>query len=133
MGVRIDHRGQSVSFSGDTLFDPRFVALSEGVDMMIHDAMQNRMVKQMADAVQGRPGAEILHKILTDIPTYHASPEDAARAAAQAGAGAQVLTHIAPPLPTKLLYPAFLGGARALYSGPITIGEDGMILRLELR
>ena len=131
MGLRIDHAGRAVSFSGDTLYDENFVKLSEGVDLMIHDAMQHRMVKLLEDRARGIPNGAVAAKVLYDIVDYHASPEDAARAAQDACAQALVLTHIAPPLPSRLFYPAFLGGAPELFDGPITVGEDGMMLTFE--
>lgn len=131
MGIRVDHAGRSISFSGDTLYDARFVVLSKGVDMMLHDAMQHRMIKVVEERARTVPNGEVATKILSDIVDYHASPEDAARAAADAGAAELVLTHIAPALPTRLFYPAFLGEAPDLFDGPITVGEDGMIFRFE--
>lgn len=131
MGIRFDHAGRSVSFSGDTLYDSRFVALSEGVDMMIHDAMQHWMVGVLKERAASTPNGAVAEKILTDIIDYHATPEDAAKAAQKAGAGALVLTHIAPPLPSALFYPAFLGDAPNLYDGPITVGEDGMVFSFD--
>lgn len=126
MGVRIDHAGRSVSFSGDTLYDERFVRLSVGVDMMIHDVMQHWMVGAIEERARSMPNGAVAAKVLKDIVDYHATPEDAARAAQDAGAQALVLTHIAPPLPSRLFYPAFLGEAPDLFDGSITIGEDGM-------
>jgi ribonuclease Z len=131
MGIRIDHAGRSVSFSGDTLYDERFVKLSKGVDLMIHDAMQHRMVAVLEERARATPNGAVASKVLKDIVDYHASPEDAARAAQDAGAQSLVLTHIAPPLPSKLFYPAFLGDAPNLFDGPITIGEDGMVLSFD--
>ncbi len=41
-----------------------------------------------------------------------------------------LLNHIVPPLPFAFAYPAFLGDAAQRFAGPITVGEDGMILTL---
>jgi ribonuclease Z len=41
-----------------------------------------------------------------------------------------VLSHIVPPLPGRYFYPAFLGDAPARFSGPIIVGEDGMMFSL---
>jgi ribonuclease Z len=131
MGVRIDHAGRSVSFSGDTLYDERFVKLSHGVDLMIHDAMQHRMVGALEERARSAPNGAVAANILKDIVDYHASPEDAARAAQDASAQSLVLTHIVPPLPSRLLYPAFLGDAPSVFDGPITVAEDGMIFSFD--
>lgn len=127
MGLRIDHAGRSISFSGDTLYDPRFVKLSEGVDLMIHDAMQHWMIGAIEDQARTLAPDAVAPQILRDIVDYHASPEDAARAAQKAGAKALVLTHVAPALPSKLFYPAFMGDAPNIFDGPVTVAEDGMM------
>jgi len=71
-----------------------------------------------------------LVKITEDIPGYHSSPEDAARTAAAAGVKQLVLYHITPPIPNPLLNNMYLGDAGKYYSGPITIGEDGLLISL---
>jgi ribonuclease Z len=65
-----------------------------------------------------------------DILDYHASPEDAARAAADAKARQLVIYHIVPPLPSSMLDAAFLGDAPKLFSGPIRVAEDGLLVSL---
>ena len=100
MGLRIEHAGRAVSFSGDTIYDARFVKLSEGVDLMIHDAMQHRMVALLEERARSVPNGGVAVKILSDIIDYHATPEDAAKAAQDAGAQALLLTHVAPALPS---------------------------------
>ena len=61
---------------------------------------------------------------------YHSTPEQAAQDAKAAGVRYLMLNHIVPPLPVRFAYPAFLGDARLHYDGPITVGEDGMMLSL---
>jgi ribonuclease Z len=61
---------------------------------------------------------------------YHTTPEQAADIAAQAKVGMLLLTHIAPPLPSRLLHAAFLGDATTRFSGPIRIAHDGLVLHL---
>lgn len=128
-GYRIDYKDRSISISGDTLYTETFVDGSKGVDIMFHEALDPEMVGKIGTVLAGRgnaPGA----KIFADIPDYHATPEDAARAAQGAGAGALVFYHTIPPMPARLLEPLFLGEAASLYDGPITIGRDRMIFSL---
>jgi len=128
-GYRIDYKDRSVSISGDTIYHPGFVAASEGVDLMLHEALDPEMVKTMGDqlAKRGRPN---LAKISHDILDYHATPEDAARSAEEAGAGHLAYYHIVPPLPADLMEPVFLGDAKSQFSGPVTVGKDGMMFSL---
>ena len=62
--------------------------------------------------------------------TLNPTPEDAAKLAAQAGVKALVFYHTIPPLPVSYLNAVFLGDARALYSGPISVSTDGLLVTL---
>lgn len=129
-GYRIDYKDRSISISGDTLYSQNFTGASDGVDVMFHEALDPEMVAVVGDALQRR-GIASSAQIMTDILDYHASPEDAARSAEQAGAGALVLYHLVPPLPSPLLEPMFLGEAPRLYERRITVAMDGLLVSLE--
>lgn len=57
-------------------------------------------------------------------------PTGAADDARASGVRALVLTHLVPPLPWRLFYPAFTRAAADHFAGPITVGEDGMLFTL---
>jgi ribonuclease Z len=61
---------------------------------------------------------------------YHTDPEEAAKAAQEAGATQLVYYHIVPQLPVKMLESIFLGESKSLFEGKITVGQDGMIFSL---
>lgn len=128
-GYRVDYMGRSLAISGDTIYAPAFVTASKGVDLMLHEALNMEMIdalgKKLAERGQAGP-AQIMH----DIQGYHASPEDAARAAKEAGVNTLVLYHLVPPVPAKLIEPKFLGKAPAVFGGQLLIGHDGMIISL---
>jgi len=128
-GYRIDYRGRSVAFSGDTIHHDGFVVAARGVDVLFHEALQPTMVAAMGEAAAAR-GQTHLAKIFGDILDYHATPEDAARAGAESGAREVVLYHIVPPLPVRLLHAAFLGDAEEFFDGPIEIADDGLLVSL---
>jgi len=67
---------------------------------------------------------------MADIPGYHASPEDAARAAKEAGAKALVLYHMVPAPPAALIGRLFVGDAPKVFSGDLKLAHDGMIVSL---
>lgn len=129
VGYRIDYKGRSVTISGDTAFSPVLVRAARGSDLLIHEALQPRILKLITAQLAAR-GLANTAQITRDVVGYHATPEQAADAARLAGAKQLVLSHIVPPLPSKFLYPAFLGAAHRHFSGPITVGEDGMIFSL---
>jgi ribonuclease Z len=128
-GYRIDYGGRSVILSGDTVYSPSLVRAATGADLLLHEALQPTMVRTMSEAAASS-GQANLAKVLSDIQDYHATPEDAARSAKEAGVRALVFYHIVPPLPTSLLYPLFLGDAPSAFDGRIIVGEDGLRLSL---
>nr|WP_070959948.1 MBL fold metallo-hydrolase [Hyphomonas sp. Mor2] len=128
-GYRIDYKDRSISISGDTVYQPRFVAASEGVDLMLHEALNKDMVETIG-GVLGERGLDNQATIFEDILDYHTDPEEAARAAQEAGVDHLVYYHIVPQLPVKLLESVFIGDSKSIFDGDITVGEDGVIFTL---
>jgi ribonuclease Z len=129
VGYRFDYKGRSLVISGDTVYSESLLEQAQGVDMLFHEALNVNMVNMMnqnAD-VNGSPS---IGNITHDIPSYHSTPEDAAKIAGLAGVKQLVYYHIIPPLPSPILKNMFLGDAKDYFSGPITMGEDGMLFFL---
>jgi ribonuclease Z len=129
VGYRFDYKGRSIVISGDTAPSPALVAAAKGTDLLVHEALQPNLVARLTDALVAR-GVANTAQITRDILNYHTTPEQAADAATASGARELLLSHIVPPLPFTFTYPAFLGDAPRHFSGPITVGEDGMIFSL---
>lgn len=129
LGFRFRYGGRSVVISGDTVYHPGLVSAAKDVDLLVHEALQPTMVSAIADAADAA-GRRNVAAVMRDILDYHATPEDAARAAAEAGAKQLAIYHIVPPLPSRLLEPLFLGDAKAAFDGPITVAQDGMVFSL---
>lgn len=126
-GYRVDYKGRSITLSGDTTYAPNLVQAAKRTDVLLHEALNKRMVAALGAklAERGHPDSA---KIMADIPDYHASPEDAARTASEAGAKALVLYHLVPAPPVRLIEPLFLGDAPKAYSGPLKLARDGMMI-----
>ena len=129
IGYRFDYKGRAICISGDTSKSANLESTCEGVDILVHDALQPALVEEMRMALEER-GNPLAAKIMFDIQDYHASPEEAAESAQAANAKMLVLSHLVPPLPAEYLYPAFLGDAQSRFDGPIVVGEDGMLFSL---
>lgn len=129
VGYRFTYRGRSVTLSGDTAFSPALVRAARGSDLLVHEALQPKLLARVTDrlAAAGLPNTA---QILRDIRGYHATPEQAADVARLAGVRRLVLDHIVPPMPLRFAYPAFVGDAHRHFTGPITVGEDGMLFSL---
>lgn len=128
-GYRIDYKGRSVTISGDTVYSPNLVAAAKGSDVLFHEALNKKMIAAMGAKLAERGQARTA-QIMTDIQNYHASPEDAARSAREAGVEALVLYHLVPAPPAKLIEPMFLGDAPKEFSGTLKVSHDGMIVSL---
>lgn len=129
VGFRFDYKGRSAVISGDTVYAPPLVKASKGADLLVHDALSRGLLKLVEDAA-GNAGLDKRQQILADVWDYHATPQEAARAAAEAGVGALALTHIVPPLPLKGLEGPFLGDTRKRFSGPLWLANDGDLYSL---
>jgi ribonuclease Z len=130
VGYRFDYKGRSIVISGDTKKSASLIAASNGADLLVHEALQPKLVKMMTAGLE-KKGVKNMAQITRDILNYHASPEEAAETAKKAGVKQLVLSHIVPSIPSKFFYPAFLGDAAKRYDGPIVVGEDGMIFTLQ--
>ena len=129
VGYRFDYKGRSLCISGDTSRSANLEKVCEGVDLLVHDALQPKLVNKIQGALEAQGDANAA-KIMLDIQDYHASPQDAAESAQEAGAQILVLSHLVPPLPNAYLYPAFLGDAENRFDGELIVGEDGMLFSL---
>jgi ribonuclease Z len=129
VGYRFDYKGRSLVISGDTVPCESLKKQSKGADVLVQDAMQVATVKLIGEQAGLAPSPS-LAKIMADIPSYHATPEDAAKVAQEAGVKHLILYHITPPIPLALLNNQFLGDAARYYRGPITIGTDGLMISL---
>lgn len=128
-GYRIEYKGRAIAISGDTVYSPTFVTASKSADVMFHEALNKPMIAALQKKLAER-GRKDSAKIMGDIPGYHASPEDAARAARDAGVKALVLYHLVPAPPVRLIEPLFLGDAPKVFTGRLELGRDGLIVSL---
>lgn len=128
VGYKFEYGGRSVVISGDTSPSASVTAQASGVDVLVHEALQNTVIK-MFEAAAREQGMEGGARIMHDILDYHTSPEQAAEIADKAGADYLLLYHIVPSLPS-FMEKAFLGDAGDYYDGPIKIGTDGFMLSL---
>ncbi len=124
-GYRLDYGGRSVVISGDSLVTDKIVELSDGADVVLHDAMALQLV-QGAEAMSRGAGNTRLATMLHDIQDYHATTADLARLAAEADIGLLALYHLVPAPRNAMGIAAFSGG---LPEGAL-ITEDGMVISL---
>ncbi len=129
VGYRFDYKGRSIVISGDTAPSPVLAKYAHGVDVLFHEGLQARMVSIIGEA-STQAGRTTAAKIMHDIPSYHTTPEEAARIAQEAGVRQLVMYHIIPAIPIAYFNGAYLGDAPKIFSGPITVGKDGTMVSL---
>ena len=128
-GYRFDFRGRSVSISGDTMKWPGFAEASKGVDVMLHEAQNEAMTRQLSQALKGMGNART-SSMMADTLSYHTTPVEAADLARMAGAKRLVLYHLTQAGLPFFTPEAFTRGMDA--GGPLDwrLAKDGMTIDL---
>jgi ribonuclease Z len=80
VGYRFSYKGRSLLITGDTTKQDNIQKFSEGIDLLVHEALAPNLVNMM-NATAKKLGNEIMAKITYDILDYHASPVEAAETA----------------------------------------------------
>jgi ribonuclease Z len=112
-GYRVDHAGRSVAISGDTRPSDNLVKFSKGVDVLIHEAIDEVSLRRLAPSQQ----------LFDAIVGHHTTPEQAA----------DIFRRVSPRL---ALFSHADGGAavveraRRTYSGRVEFGEDLMVIEI---
>ena len=91
-GYRLDYGGRSVVISGDSLVTDKIVEISNGADVVLHDAMSLQLVRG-AEGMARTTGNTRLATVLQDIQDYHATTDDLNRLSSEAEIGQLALYH----------------------------------------
>ena len=114
-GYRIDHRGRSVVFSGDTRYSDAVIAASRGADVLVHEVVSPE-VERARTQVKDPAAVE-------RIIAHHTTPEEAGRIFTAASPRLAVYSHIVPSPTTAS---DLIGPTRRTWKGPLEVGEDLM-------
>jgi ribonuclease Z len=132
LAYRFDADGKSVVVSGDTAFDRRLVALSQGADVLVIDANPwadgtkppppRRSVSELPDEYR----VHVPYRGDPDAPNHMPLP-DVVRVAAEAGVGTVVLTHLWPlPVDADLIRRTEAAFVAGRFGGRVVFAEDGL-------
>lgn len=86
--------------------------------------MQKDFIKRGSDLMK-EMGNDRNAKILSDVLDYHATPQEAATVAQQAGVKKLILSHLAPVPENPISRRFFKRGLGDIYNGPIVLADDG--------
>lgn len=93
LGFRFDYRGRSVVISGDSIVTDEIRDVTNGADLVFHDALSVPIVTALAEAAADT-GQDRAVTILNDILDYHASTESLVQLQDQIGM--MVYYHLVP-------------------------------------
>ena len=125
LGYRFDYGGRSLVISGDSLVTDTIIEISDGADLVLHDAMALQLVQTM-ETLASRTGNTRQATLLHDIQDYHATNEDLQRLVAEADIGQLALYHLVPAPRNAMAVSTFTG---VIPEGTL-ITEDGMVISL---
>ncbi|MEM1364973.1 MAG: MBL fold metallo-hydrolase [Pseudomonadota bacterium] len=114
-----------VVFSGDTAHLPALVELSWGADLLVHEAM---LEEALADVAQKAENGD--DRLMAHLERSHCSAQDAGRIASDAGVKALALHHLIPSGHADYSSAAWDAAVRQTWGGQLFIGSDG--LRIDL-
>ena len=84
-GYRFDSGGRSVVISGDTRYSPNLVRYAKSADVLVHEVALPEWFDQVDTP-----------EVAARLKAYHTTPEEAGRAAREAGVKLLVLSHVVP-------------------------------------
>lgn len=118
LGYRIDYKGRSVVFSGDTRSTDKskLIEYAKNVDVLIHEVQVPS------------PGNSREAKLANVSLSVHSSPEQTAYILSRTKPRLAVYSHIIPPGTTKK---QLIEATRPFYKGPLTVAHDFMRLTID--
>ena len=115
--------------SGDTIRSANVEALSQGVDVLVHEVLSGALIGGAAQALESA-GNKRTATMLRDTLDYHTFPADVHALAADAKVGLLVLSHLVPPLPAAQAEGVFMRGRAEDAPNDAVVGADGMHIAL---
>jgi len=126
---RFDYKGRSVVISGDTRKWAPLAVASKGADVMIHEAQNADMTRQMVAGLKMQNNPR-LSSIMNDTLSYHTTPVEAAEIAKAAGVKALVLDHLTQAGLPFYTPESFTKGVDAVGAPDWRLAKDGMTIEL---
>lgn len=114
-GFRVDYKGRSVLFSGDTRPSENIVKHGQGVDVLIHEVQVPS------------PGSSKEAELANVSLSVHSTPEQAGGIFARTKPRMAIYSHIIPPGATAQ---DLIAATRPVYDGPLTVAHDLMMITI---
>ena len=118
LGYRVDLGKRSVVLSGDTRPSDNLVKFARGTDLLVHEVIAPEAERTGAAASFSREQRE-------RIIAHHTMPEQAGEIFAKVKPRLAVYSHV---VPSTAEAQDLIRGTRKAYTGPLEVGEDGMVV-----
>ncbi len=126
-GYRVDYGNRSVVISGDAVVSDALMEASEGVDLLLHDALAPGVLHGAIQRAQDA-GLDQRAQILRDVTNYHAHTHDIVAAAKEAKVKQLAFYHLVPPPRNEAMAALFMEGV----PDDVILTEDLMWFELPL-
>ncbi|HLL27292.1 MAG TPA: MBL fold metallo-hydrolase [Xanthobacteraceae bacterium] len=115
---RFDTDARSIVLSGDTTYSPELIALAQGADVLVHEAMNLSGIDRL---LSRNPNATTLRAHLL---ASHATTEQVGEVAAAAGVKTVVLYHFVPGDDPSITDDMWIEGVRKHFAGEVIVGKE---------
>jgi ribonuclease BN (tRNA processing enzyme) len=123
LAYRFDAPDRSIVISGDTNYSEALIELTQGADVLVHEALYEPGVEEL---VSGVPNGDTLYE---HIINSHTSAEDAGRVASEASVKTLVLSHFVPGAGRGAVSDdVWQQEAEKLFDGEVIVGKDLMVI-----
>jgi ribonuclease BN (tRNA processing enzyme) len=124
LSFRLEARGRSIVYTGDTGPSDAVTRLAHGADLLVSEVQNLPALEETIRRFAPDMPAEAHARLSEHLRLHHISPEEVGAMADEAGVGAVVLTHLGPAPPPEGADPLFLPGVRSRYRGPVIVAVD---------
>lgn len=132
VGYRIEYADKIVVISGDTVRTTSLLENSRNADLLVAEVMNMTVVASIESGLR-EIGQTDQATIMFDIRDYHMDASDVGALAQAANVQHLALNHLAPkPQSRRQANRLFRDPIRELFTGEISVGEDGMQIVIPL-
>ncbi len=129
LGYLLSYSGKKVFISGDTRVSEIYLPAMQDADLVVHEAINRQMIEDAAAALR-RQGMDVEAERALRTLEYHSDTLELAALAEQARVKHLLLTHLIPSPDNFVTRWLYVRGMADKYHGQLTLGEDGMDIRL---
>lgn len=123
VAFRVEAKGRSYVFSGDTGPSKALETLARGADVLVTEVVDIAAINQQLAQAPGMP-PPMRENLVEGMRVNHLPAEEIGKLAARAKVGRVVLTHFVPS-PEAMADPLLMVAAiKQHYSGPVALAED---------